>query len=201
MLNFDSRFSVIFRPRGPLLELRRWPSTSRSAHPDSPGCHPRRHRRQRARLCAMTWIASQAPLAAKRPDGMWFSPTPCHLRSRMAFSTSAWRRWSASSFSISPSRSWRCSTPPPRCDYDLDRQPGAVGRETAGRHVVQPDAVLEVAYASAIRRHAVIIVPNVARRTGRKTQREPGKFDLLIVIDNVILSRALLMGLPAPNRD
>ena len=36
-------------------------------------------------------LASQAPLAAKRPDGMWFSPTP-YLRSRMAFSTSAWRR-------------------------------------------------------------------------------------------------------------
>ena len=46
---------------------------------------------QRARLCAITWPASQAPLAAKRPDGMWFSPTP-YLRSRMAFSTSAWRR-------------------------------------------------------------------------------------------------------------
>ena len=46
---------------------------------------------QRARLCAITWTASQAPLAAKRPDGMWFSPTP-YLRSRMAFSTSAWRR-------------------------------------------------------------------------------------------------------------
>ena len=30
-------------------------------------------------------------LAAKRADGMWFSPTP-YLRSRMAFSTSAWRR-------------------------------------------------------------------------------------------------------------
>ena len=31
---------------------------------------------QRARLCAITWTASQAPLAAKRADGMWFSPTP-----------------------------------------------------------------------------------------------------------------------------
>ena len=46
---------------------------------------------QRARLCAITCTASQAPLAAKRPDGMWFSPTP-YLRSRMAFSISAWRR-------------------------------------------------------------------------------------------------------------
>ena len=140
MLNFDSRFSE---------------SSAHAAHFNSAVyitiCSPRPIRAvQRARLCAMTWIASQAPLAAKRPDGMWFSPTP-YLRSRMAFSTSAWRRWSASSFSISSSRSWRCS----------------------------------------IRRHAVIIVPNVARRTGRKTQREPGKFDLLIVIDNVILSRAL----------
>ena len=43
---------------------------------------------QRARLCAITWTASQAPLAAKRADGMWFSPTS-YLRSRMAFSTSA----------------------------------------------------------------------------------------------------------------
>ena len=31
---------------------------------------------------------SQAPLAAKRPEGRWFSPTP-YLRSRMAFSISA----------------------------------------------------------------------------------------------------------------
>ena len=45
---------------------------------------------------AITCTASQAALAAKRPDGMWFSPTP-YLRSRMAFSISAWRRWSASS--------------------------------------------------------------------------------------------------------
>ena len=32
----------------------------------------------------------------------------------------------------------------------LYRQPGAVGGETAGRHVVQPDAVLEVAYGFSI---------------------------------------------------
>ena len=42
---------------------------------------------QRARLCDLD-RQCQAPLAAKRPDGMWFSPTP-YLRSRMAFSTSA----------------------------------------------------------------------------------------------------------------
>ena len=29
---------------------------------------------QRARLCAITWTASQAPLAAKRPDGMMVQP-------------------------------------------------------------------------------------------------------------------------------
>ena len=33
----------------------------------------------------------QGDLAAKRPEGRWFSPTP-YLRSRMAFSISAWRR-------------------------------------------------------------------------------------------------------------
>ena len=48
-------------------------------------CSPRPVRAvQRARLCAITCIASQAALAAKRPDGMWFSPTP-YFRSRMAF--------------------------------------------------------------------------------------------------------------------
>ena len=46
---------------------------------------------------------SQAALAAKRPEGRWLSPTP-YLRSRMAFSTSAWRRWPASSSRVSPSR-------------------------------------------------------------------------------------------------
>ena len=37
-------------------------------------------------------------------EGRWFNPTP-YLRSRMAFSISAWRRWSASSARVSPSRS------------------------------------------------------------------------------------------------
>ena len=68
-------------------------------------CWPRPVRTvQRARLWAITpyrvrgrlCIASQAPLAAKRPEGRWLSPTP-YSRSLMAFSTSAWRRWSASS--------------------------------------------------------------------------------------------------------
>ena len=68
-------------------------------------CSPKPMRAvQRARLCAITCTASQAPLAAQHPDGMLFSPTP-YLRSRMAFSTSAWRRWSASSSRVSPSRS------------------------------------------------------------------------------------------------
>ena len=68
-------------------------------------CSPRPRRAvQRARLCAITCTASQAPLAAKRPEGRWFSPTP-YLRSRIAFSISAWRRWSASSSRVSPHRS------------------------------------------------------------------------------------------------
>ena len=60
-------------------------------------------RRPAARLCAITWTASQAPLAAKRPDGMWFSPTP-YLRSVWS---SRPRRGgdAASSSSVSPSRS------------------------------------------------------------------------------------------------
>ena len=63
-------------------------------------CSPRPMRAvQRARLWASTWTASQAALAAKRPEGRWFSPTP-YLRSRIALSISAWRRWSASSSSI-----------------------------------------------------------------------------------------------------
>ena len=61
-------------------------------------CSPRPIRAvQRARLWAITCTASQAPLAAKRPDGMWFSPTP-YLRSRMAGRP-------ASSSRVSPSRS------------------------------------------------------------------------------------------------
>ena len=52
-------------------------------------CSPRPMRAvQRARLWAITCTASQAPLAAKRPEGRWFSPTP-YLRSRIAFSISA----------------------------------------------------------------------------------------------------------------
>ena len=68
-------------------------------------CSPRPMRAvQRARLCAITWTDSQAALAGKRPEGRWLSPTP-YLRSRMAFSISAWRRWSAASSRVSPSRS------------------------------------------------------------------------------------------------
>ena len=38
-------------------------------------CSPRPMRAvQRARLCASTCTASQAPLAAKRPEGRWFRP-------------------------------------------------------------------------------------------------------------------------------
>ena len=59
---------------------------------------------QRARLWASTCTASQAALTGKRPEGRWLSPTP-YLRSLMAFSISAWRRWSASSSRMSPSRS------------------------------------------------------------------------------------------------
>ena len=45
-------------------------------------CSPRPMRAvQRARLWAMTCTASQAPLAGKRPEGRWLSPTP-YLRSR-----------------------------------------------------------------------------------------------------------------------
>ena len=68
-------------------------------------CSPRPMRAvQRARLWASTCTAIQAALAAKRPEGRWFSPTP-YFRSRIAFSISACRRWSASSSSVSPSRS------------------------------------------------------------------------------------------------
>ena len=89
-------------------------------------CSPRPMRTvQRVRLCAITWTASQAPLAAKRPEGRWLRPTP-YFRSRMAFSISAWRRWSASegrwlrptpyfrsrmAFSISAWRRWSASVP------------------------------------------------------------------------------------------
>ena len=59
---------------------------------------------QRARLWAITCTASQAALAAKRPEGKWSSPTP-YLRSLMVFSISACRRWSASSWRVSPCRS------------------------------------------------------------------------------------------------
>ena len=47
---------------------------------------------QRARLWAIACTASQAALAAKRPEGRWFSPTP-YLRSRIAFSIFDRRRY------------------------------------------------------------------------------------------------------------
>ncbi len=70
------------RRRSVLVVTVRWPRPVRAV--------------QRARLCAITGTASRAALAAKRPEGLWFSPAPC-LRSRMAFSIPAWRRRPASS--------------------------------------------------------------------------------------------------------
>jgi hypothetical protein len=50
----------------------------------------------RPRLWAMTLSVVQAALAPKRPEGKWLRPTP-YFRSLMTSSTTAWRRWSASS--------------------------------------------------------------------------------------------------------
>ena len=58
-------------------------------------CWPRPMRAVQ-RLWAITWTASQAALAAKRLGEM----VEANLRSLMAFSISAWRRWSASSQGI-----------------------------------------------------------------------------------------------------
>ena len=52
----------------------------------------------------MIWTVSQVALTGKPPDGRWMRPTP-YFRSRMAFSVSAWRLWSASRSRLSPSRS------------------------------------------------------------------------------------------------
>ena len=49
--------------------------------------------------------------------------------------------------------------------HHLYRQPGAVGGEAAGRHVVQPDAVLEVAYG--------VVDLGVAAMIGLQLQRLP----------------------------
>ena len=60
---------------------------------------------QRARLCAITWTASQAPLAAKRPDGHVVQP---HAVLKVGVSHSRPRRGGddrASSSRVSPSRS------------------------------------------------------------------------------------------------
>src|SRR5665647_1586460 len=69
----------------------RWRVTRRAERVSRPGTLNSRRRRtfvvtipsprpmravQRARLWAITWTASQAPLAANFPEGMWFKPTP-----------------------------------------------------------------------------------------------------------------------------
>jgi hypothetical protein len=61
---------------------------------------------QRSRLWARVAMTSQAALARKLPEGQWRSPAPS-LRSRMASSQTAWRRWSASS---SIALAWRLVT-------------------------------------------------------------------------------------------
>ena len=61
-------------------------------------------RRPAARLWAIVLDGQPGAVGGEAARERWFSPTP-YLRSRMAFSISAWRRWSASSSSNSPSRS------------------------------------------------------------------------------------------------
>ena len=56
------------------------------------------------RLWAIVASTAQAPLAPKRPEGQCESPDPS-FRSLIASSTTAWRRWSASRMTASPTRS------------------------------------------------------------------------------------------------
>lgn len=67
-------------------------------------CSPSpRRTSQRDRLWAMAAKTSQAALAANQPEGIWLNPAP-YLRSFMTSSHTAWRRWSASSSTISQAR-------------------------------------------------------------------------------------------------
>ena len=84
---------------------------------------------QRARLCAITCTASQAPLAGKRPEGGWLSPTP-YLRSRTEFSISGWWRWSASSVR---------GVPVPVGDAAVTAVGGEEGKLGTGRGLHPPD--------------------------------------------------------------
>jgi hypothetical protein len=59
---------------------------------------------QRSRLWARVAASSQAALALNCPEGRCASPLPA-LRSRMASSQTAWRRWSVSSQVAVPGRS------------------------------------------------------------------------------------------------
>ena len=82
---------------------------SEVAPPERPGRHDSLAEPEARRPAGEVVARSPAPRArprsaAKRPEGRWFSPTP-YLRSRIAFSISACRRWSASSSIISPARS------------------------------------------------------------------------------------------------
>ena len=63
--------------------------------------HPQELRTDRLLTCC---VSPNPPKGSGHPEGRWFNPTP-YLRSRMAFSISAWRRWSASRSRVSPSRS------------------------------------------------------------------------------------------------
>ena len=70
----------------------------------SPPAHPDRSALSNGPGYAPSPVSPARRRWRRNGDGMWFSPTP-YFRSRMAFSTSAWRRWSASSSRVSTSRS------------------------------------------------------------------------------------------------
>lgn len=91
---------------------------------------------QRARLWAVTWIASQAPLAANLRDGRWLRPTP-YLRS-MSIAASLLVSKSMLGCRLHRKRVTVCSTLRPNCAQDSlnpsGRRATRCGARRASRH-------------------------------------------------------------------
>jgi hypothetical protein len=103
---------------------------------------------QRSRLWARVASSAQAALARNTPDGQWQSPAPC-LRSRMASSTTAWRRWSASNTTALPVRSvtkawWRPS------GHSVAWAPTRRVRRTTSRPPALPARVVSATWAAPL---------------------------------------------------
>ena len=152
---------------------------------------------QRARLCASTLQAGQAPLVGNRPEGQRLSPDPS-LRSLMASSTVAWPRWYASAALVSRSslsvtkQWWRQSGHSSRCALSRRQLAPHDEPQLRGRAVVAAELVAAAAGGDGGLSHLGLAAAGVGDRLpGVVVYGRYGCFDRGVLGDRDRVGRAV----------